>query len=62
MTAAAAGGGAALRRDRAADPVARRPIQLDSRPEPLDAPRGIALAMAMGALMWAAAIAVVLIF
>lgn len=62
--AAATAGGPAIRRDRPADPgldrFVRRPIQLDERPAPLGAPRGIALAMAAGALLWVAAIAAVL--
>jgi hypothetical protein len=64
--AAATAGAPAIRRDRSADPapdrVARRPIQLDERPAPLDAPRGIAIAMAVGALLWVVAIAAVLVF
>jgi hypothetical protein len=64
--AAATAGAPAIRRDRSADPVsdrwAHRPIQLEERPAPLGAPRGIAVAMALGALLWAAAISAVLIF
>jgi hypothetical protein len=64
--AAAAVGAAALRRERAAELVdrersARLPIQLD-RPAAMGAPRGIALAMAMGAVMWIIGIAAVFIF
>jgi hypothetical protein len=61
--AAAAVGAAALRRERAAELAerTRRPIQLD-RPAPMGAPRGIALAMTMGAVMWIIGIAAVLIF
>jgi hypothetical protein len=64
--APATAAGPVLRRDRPADPAAdraaRRPIQLENRPAPLGAPRGIAIAMAMGAIMWALAIAAVLIY
>jgi hypothetical protein len=64
--AAATAGAPAIRRDRPADPAVdrftRRPIQLDERPAPLGAPRGIAIAMALGALLWAVAIAAVLAF
>jgi hypothetical protein len=63
--AAATASAPAIRRDRPADPAidrfARRPIQLDERPAPLGAPRGIALSMAVGALLWVAAIAAVLV-
>jgi hypothetical protein len=64
--AAATAGAPAIRQDRSTDPVsdrwARRPIQLDERPTPVDAPRGIAIAMALGAVIWAIAISAVLIF
>jgi len=64
--AAATAGAPALRRERPADPAVdrftRRPIQLDERPAPLGAPRGIAIAMATGAILWVAAIAAVLLF
>ena len=63
---AATAGVTALRRDRASDPYAdravRAPFQLEDRPAPLGAPRGIALAMALGVAMWAIAAASVLIF
>src|SRR5215471_5203131 len=62
--AAATAGAPAIRRDRPSDPVldrfTRRPIQLDDRPAPMGAPRGIALAMAVGAVLWVAGIAAVL--
>ena len=62
--AATATGSAAFRRERTAEPVdrsARRPIQLD-RPAPTGAPRGIALAMALGAMLWIVGVAAVFIF
>ncbi|HTO07483.1 MAG TPA: hypothetical protein VMR86_10560 [Myxococcota bacterium] len=61
----AAAGVPAIGRDRPAEPAserfARRPIQLDERPAPLGAPRGIAIAMAMGAFVWALAIVAVML-
>jgi hypothetical protein len=62
--AVATAGGAPARRERAADPAGnpRRPIQLDERPEPLGPVRGIALAVALGAIAWVLAIAVLLRF
>lgn len=60
--AVAASGAAPVRRERAAEPNgnARRPIQLDELPEPLGPARGIAIAVALGAIAWALVIAVLL--
>jgi hypothetical protein len=59
-------GAPALRRERAAEPVAerapQRPIQLEARPEPLGPVRGIALAVAMGVGAWALIFAILLRF
>jgi hypothetical protein len=62
--AAAAAGSAALRRERTPELVdrsARRPVQWD-RPAPLSAPRGVALAVALGAVLWIVGVAAVFIF
>lgn len=62
--AVATAGAAPVRRERAAEPTGnpRRPIHLDERPEPLGPVRGVALAVALGALGWALAIAALLRF
>lgn len=62
--AVATAGAAPARRERATEPAASvpRPIQLQERPEPLGPLRGIALAVALGALGWALVIAALLRF
>ena len=58
--AATAAAPATARRERAEGP--RRPVQLEERPEPLAPARGIAVAVALGALTWALVIAALLRF